>query len=78
LDQVRLHLDHNRKLNERVLGLDENRTALLTAIIEKRSPEPVDVGDLRRKSSLSADAPADELAWDVMRQALKKRGRASR
>jgi hypothetical protein len=46
---------------------------VLTAIVEKRCPEPADVGDLRRQSSLSADAPADELAWDVMRQALKKR-----
>jgi hypothetical protein len=57
------------------LYLDAMKTALrvLTAIVEKRCPEPADVGDLRRQSSLSADAPADELAWDVMRQALKKR-----
>jgi hypothetical protein len=55
--------------------LDSMKTALrvLTAIVENRCPEPLDVGDLRRHSSLSADAPADELAWDVMRQALKKR-----
>jgi hypothetical protein len=60
-------------------NLDSIKTAVrvLTAIVEKRCPEPADVGDLRRQSSLSADAPADELAWDVMRQALKKRDGAT-
>jgi hypothetical protein len=60
--------------------LDSMKTALrvLTAIVEKRCPEPADVGDLRRQSSLSADASPDELAWDVMRQALKKRDAATR
>jgi len=59
--------------------LNSMKTALrvLTAIVEKQCPDPADVGELRRQSSLPADAPADDLAWEVMRQALKKRGTAS-
>jgi hypothetical protein len=51
--------------------VDSMKTALriLTTIVENRCPEPADVGELRRQSSL----PADALAWDVIRQALKKR-----
>lgn len=46
---------------------------VLTAITEKRHPEPADVEELRRLDPLLRDMPLDELACDVIQQALKRR-----
>jgi hypothetical protein len=63
---------HHQYLNSVKIAL-----RVLTAIVEKRCPDLADVRELESQSSLPADAPADELAWDVMRQALKKRDAAT-
>ena len=51
------------------------KTALrvLTAITERRAPDTTDVEELRRYAPLLGDAPLDELACDVIQQALKRR-----
>jgi hypothetical protein len=46
---------------------------VLTAVIEKRTPEPNDLDRLRRFLPRRADLPSDELAGEVIRQAIKRR-----
>jgi hypothetical protein len=51
------------------------KTALrvLTAIIEKRTPETTDIEPLRQMALLPADAPLDEVACEVIQQAVRIR-----
>jgi hypothetical protein len=51
------------------------KTALrvLTAIIDKREPDLTDVNELRHFAPLLADAPVDDLAREVIQQALGRR-----
>jgi hypothetical protein len=60
--------------------LDATKVALrvLAAVVETREPDPADVAELRRLSSRPKYIPADELAWDVLRQALKQRDAVAR
>ena len=54
------------------------KTALrvLAAITDGgRQPDPADVEQLRRLAPLMADTPLDELAADVIQQALRRRAR---
>ena len=59
--------------------MGEGRAALtvalrvLTAITEKRGPNPADVEELRRLAPLSSQASIDELACDVIQQTLRHR-----
>lgn len=46
---------------------------VLSAINEKRYPDPKDVDELRRWAPLSADVPIDELACEVIQQAINRR-----
>jgi hypothetical protein len=59
-------------------AIDEIKTALrvLTAIVEKRYPDPADIDELRRLAPLLAEAPPDELACGVIRQALNYQEKA--
>jgi hypothetical protein len=57
-------------------SLDAMKVALrvLTAIDGHRDPNPNDVAELKNLEPLLADtAPPDELACEVIRQALKRR-----
>jgi hypothetical protein len=53
-------------------SIDALRTALrvLTAIVKMRTPRRADLAKLRRLAPLLADAPLDELAFWVLRQAV--------
>jgi hypothetical protein len=55
----------------------ETALRVLKAILEKRDPAPADVDELRRRAPQSFNAPLDELARDVVQQAVN-RCRASR
>ena len=59
-------------------SLDAMQTALrvLSALTEKRRPDPADVEQLRNFAPLLADGPLDELACDVIQQALSHRAGA--
>jgi hypothetical protein len=46
---------------------------VLNAVRNHAIPEAADVEELRRLAQLLATAPADELACDVIQQALKRR-----
>jgi hypothetical protein len=46
---------------------------VLAAVNEKRAPETADLDELRRLAPLLAELPADELACDVIKQALQRR-----
>ena len=46
---------------------------VLIALGEHRAPDPLDVGELRRLNPLMNDMPIDDLACDVIRQALRRR-----
>jgi hypothetical protein len=46
---------------------------VLKAINEKRHPDPVDAESLRRLEPMSSHVPLDELACDVIQQALARR-----
>ena len=46
---------------------------VLQAITRRHNPEPADIAELKRLSPLLLDAPADEMACDVIQQALKRR-----
>jgi len=57
-------------------GLDAMKTALrvLTAITEKRQPDPADVTLLRSYAGPQAkDVPLDEFACAIIQQALERR-----
>jgi N-acetylmuramic acid 6-phosphate (MurNAc-6-P) etherase len=45
---------------------------VLTALTEKRDPDEADVSALQHLAALSAFAPVDELACEVIHQALKQ------
>ena len=49
---------------------------VLTALGEHRHPDAADVKALKAYAPLLADAPLDELACDVVQQALKRRAEA--
>jgi hypothetical protein len=49
---------------------------VLKAITEKREPDSTDVDELRHLAPLPADTPIDELACEVIQQALKRRAAA--
>ena len=59
-------------------GLDAMRVALrvLTAITDKRNPDPGDLQELHRLAPLHADASPDELACEVIQKAIKGRADA--
>ena len=46
---------------------------VLAAVNEKRPPNPADLGYLRQFAPLSVHLPADELACEVMQQAIRRR-----
>ena len=46
---------------------------VLSAITEKRNPDPSDVEELRHWAPLLADIPPDALACDVIMQVMKRR-----
>ena len=48
---------------------------VLQAITRRHSPEPADIAELRRLAPLLIDGPLDEMACDVIEQALKRRAR---
>jgi hypothetical protein len=54
-------------------SLEAMKTALrvLTAICEKRQPDPADVQDLRHYAPLLAHCPIDEVACEVIHQSLR-------
>lgn len=54
------------------------KTALrvLTALSERRVPEPADVDALKNYAPLLGNLSVDELACDVIQQALKRRAEA--
>ena len=56
------------------------RTALrvLGAIVEGHPPNPSDVESLHKFAPLLADGPSDELACDVIQQAMKRRAQLRR
>jgi len=56
-------------------SLDAMTLALrvLTAINEKREPEPDDLEKLRAMAPLIGDSPPDELACDVIKLAIERR-----
>jgi len=51
------------------------RTALrvLTAISERRHPDPADADELRRIASVDTDVPLDEVAREVITAAIQSR-----
>jgi hypothetical protein len=55
--------------------LDALKLALrvLSAISERQAPEAHDVQELRRLAPALGDGPLDELACDVIQQALRRR-----
>ncbi len=57
------------------LSVEALKVALrvLTAISERRTPDERDVAALKKLAPLLADGPLDELACDVIQQALKRR-----
>jgi hypothetical protein len=56
-------------------SIEALKTALrvLTAISERTNPEPADIETLKSYAPLLADAPDDELACDVIQQAIRRR-----
>ncbi len=56
-------------------GMDAMRVALrvLQAITERHPPDAKDLEELKRLAPLQADQPQDELACDVIKQALQRR-----
>ena len=56
------------------LAADAMKTALrvLNALASQCEPDGQDVDELRRLAPLLADSPLEELAWDVIRQAMKR------
>jgi hypothetical protein len=46
---------------------------VLTDLGDRKEPDPADVAELRRLDPLLSDMPLDELACDVIQQALKRR-----
>jgi hypothetical protein len=50
---------------------------VLMAITDRVEPPPTDVAELHRIAPECADLPLDELACELVRRALEKRGRAS-
>ena len=46
---------------------------VLTAFRERKDPDPADVEALKSYAPLLADAPEDELACEVIHQALRRR-----
>jgi len=46
---------------------------VLIALGDRKEPDPADVAELRRLDPLLGDMPLDELACDVIQQALKRR-----
>lgn len=46
---------------------------VLTALNEKRPPDPDDLGYLRRFAPRAAELPPDELACEAIQQAIKNR-----
>jgi hypothetical protein len=56
-------------------GLDAMKTALrvLTAITERQHPDMADIEALRRFAPQHANTSLDELARDVIQEALKQR-----
>jgi hypothetical protein len=56
------------------LAVDALKTALrvLNALASECEPDPQDVDELHRLAPLLADVPLDDLAWDVIRQAMKR------
>jgi hypothetical protein len=57
------------------LTVNAMKTALrvLNALAVKCEADPADVHELRRLAPLLADSPLDELARDVIRQAMMRR-----
>ena len=58
-------------------SMEAMKTALrvLTAINERRYPDPEDVHALRRYAPNAASLPVDELACEVIQQAMKVRAK---
>jgi outer membrane protein TolC len=56
-------------------SMDAMRVALrvLQAITERHLPDAKDLEELKRLAPLPADQPHDELACDVIKQALQRR-----
>jgi hypothetical protein len=46
---------------------------VLTALNEKRPPDAGDLGHLRQFAPLAAELPPDELACEVIQQAIRQR-----
>ena len=61
-------------------SLDAMKVALrvLQAVTDNHYPDPADVERLKQFAPLLADAPADELASDVIQQAIKRGADARR
>jgi len=59
-------------------SLQAMKTAMrvLSAINEKREPDAADLEELRSLAPLLANLPPDELACDVIKQALQRRDAA--
>jgi hypothetical protein len=68
-----------RGVSEEQLPMNTNVDAMmiavrvLTSLNEKRLPDPADLGHLRQFAALSTHLPADELACEVIQQAIKRR-----
>jgi hypothetical protein len=60
--------------------IDPMRTALrvLSAVLEGHPPPPSDVESLHKFAPLLKDGPVDELACDVIQQAMKRRAQLRR
>jgi hypothetical protein len=46
---------------------------VLTALNDRRTPNPADVQELRRLAPLMQNDPLDELACEVVQQAMRRR-----
>jgi hypothetical protein len=58
---------------ENSLAAMKTAMRVLAAVNEKRDPDAADLDELRRLAPLLAALPPDELACDVIKQALQRR-----
>jgi hypothetical protein len=75
--QFKRYLPDNEPISPMQMGFAAMQLALrvLNALIEKRYPDPEDVAQLRQLAPDAATKPTDELACEVIQNALKHRAK---
>lgn len=63
---------------EKSLAAMQTALRVLTAVTREESPAQSDLDELRKFSPLMQDGPADELACDVIQQAIRRREQVRR